>query len=220
MISAFKAALEALPVLMFSVSLIAILFSCVLYSTESRELFPSLPKALWFVIVTMTTVGYGDITPETDIGKAIAVGLMVISALYMAMPLGIVGTAFSNAWDDRDRLLLLAALREKFELSGLKTDLVREMFVLFAHENKADHELELNLTDFRHMMMALNINVSDERIVHLFEVLDQDQDHAISYDEFIYKLFPMYQYKKQKWMGANQSIRDSKVDTSGEALTI
>lgn len=40
--------------------------------------------------------------------------LMIVSAMYMAMPLGIVGKAFGSVWDDRHRLLLMERLRTRF----------------------------------------------------------------------------------------------------------
>lgn len=60
------------------------------------ERFGSIPAAMWWAIVTLTTVGYGDVVPVTAIGRMIA-GLTMIAGLMMiALPIGIVATAFSE----------------------------------------------------------------------------------------------------------------------------
>eukprot|EP00946_MAST-07B_sp_MAST-7B-sp1_P001938 g1938.t1 len=56
--------------------------------------FPEMVSACWFTIVTMTTTGYGRITPSTPWSKAIAMLMMILGNFYMAMPLTIVGSTF------------------------------------------------------------------------------------------------------------------------------
>eukprot|EP00427_Karlodinium_veneficum_P054141 CAMPEP_0169417270 /NCGR_PEP_ID=MMETSP1017-20121227/63628_1 /TAXON_ID=342587 /ORGANISM="Karlodinium micrum, Strain CCMP2283" /LENGTH=77 /DNA_ID=CAMNT_0009525397 /DNA_START=40 /DNA_END=269 /DNA_ORIENTATION=+ len=70
----------------------------------------------------MTTVGYGDITPSTVGGKGTMITLMIISSLYMAIPIGIVGYAFSEVWNNRDRLLLMHRMRDAFLQEGFTAD--------------------------------------------------------------------------------------------------
>lgn len=107
LLSAFAAAIRALPVLLYTLLLIALLHAGVIYLVEPRESIPTLIDSVWFTVVTMSTVGYGDISPVTILGRAISVMLMVVSGLYMAIPIGILGNAFSSVWEDRDRLLVL-----------------------------------------------------------------------------------------------------------------
>lgn len=60
------------------------------------EAFGSIPRAMWWAAVTMTTVGYGDIVPQTAIGKLFG-GLISISGIALiAIPTGILASAFSN----------------------------------------------------------------------------------------------------------------------------
>ncbi|MBI4321489.1 MAG: NAD-binding protein [Chloroflexi bacterium] len=57
----------------------------VLEVREGQESFPSLGEALWFGIVTMTTVGYGDFTPHTGIGRILAAALMLSGMTMMSL---------------------------------------------------------------------------------------------------------------------------------------
>merc|ERR1740117_1623223 len=86
---------------------ILLFFSSLLFIIEPRGNLESMPSAMWLTIVTMSTVGYGDATPSTTAGHLVTGLLIVLSALYMAIPLGIVGNAFNKVWEDRDQLLLV-----------------------------------------------------------------------------------------------------------------
>jgi voltage-gated potassium channel len=61
------------------------------------ERFGSIPRAMWWSVATLTTVGYGDVYPVTPLGKILA-GLTAVSGIgLIAMPTGIVAAAFSDA---------------------------------------------------------------------------------------------------------------------------
>lgn len=60
------------------------------------EAFSSIPQAMWWAIVTMTTVGYGDITPVTIAGKIIAAVVSVVGIGMVALPAGLIAAGFVN----------------------------------------------------------------------------------------------------------------------------
>ncbi|XP_053379401.1 potassium voltage-gated channel protein Shaw-like [Mercenaria mercenaria] len=62
-------------------------FACLFYFAESRETIPSIPNAWYWAIVTMTTVGYGDISPQTGIGRVIASICAICGVLLLAITL-------------------------------------------------------------------------------------------------------------------------------------
>jgi len=73
------------------VLMIALLMGTLLYVVEGPERgYTSIPVAVYWAIVTMTTVGYGDITPQTDIGRLIASIMMLLGWGILAVPTGIV----------------------------------------------------------------------------------------------------------------------------------
>ena len=61
---------------------------------DSKDDFDSIMNSAWFVLVTLSTVGYGDSTPSTDAGHGIAAAAIVAGVLFMSMPLAIVGNNF------------------------------------------------------------------------------------------------------------------------------
>ena len=57
--------------------------------------FEDIFKAAWFVLVTLSTVGYGDVYPATFYGQAVTVPIIITGVLFMAMPISIVGNNFT-----------------------------------------------------------------------------------------------------------------------------
>jgi voltage-gated potassium channel len=51
--------------------------------------FTSIPRSVYWAIVTMTTVGYGDIAPETVIGQTLAAGVMILGYAFIIVPIGV-----------------------------------------------------------------------------------------------------------------------------------
>lgn len=62
----------------------------------------TIPDALWWAIVTIGTIGYGDVVPITALGKLIATGTIFLGLIMMALPIGIIATAFAEQIHRRD----------------------------------------------------------------------------------------------------------------------
>jgi len=78
-------------VFLLSVSLLTVIFGALMYIIEGPERgFTSIPRSIYWAIVTMTTVGYGDISPQTSFGQAIASLIMIVGYGIIAIPTGIV----------------------------------------------------------------------------------------------------------------------------------
>ncbi|KAF7363737.1 Potassium voltage-gated channel subfamily D member 3 [Mycena sanguinolenta] len=61
--------------------------------------FASIPAAAWFVLVTITTVGYGEITPRSFLGRLVTLPLLVFGLLLIALPSFVLGREFSLVWE-------------------------------------------------------------------------------------------------------------------------
>ncbi len=80
-----------IAVFMFAVfNLVTVLGSFMYIIEGSENGFTSIPRSIYWAIVTMTTVGYGDISPKTDLGQAFAALVMVLGYAIIAVPTGIV----------------------------------------------------------------------------------------------------------------------------------
>ena len=81
-------------------ALVLVISSALLYLVEGGvqpENFGSIPRAMWWSIVTLTTVGYGDVFPMTAVGRILAAITAVTGIGLIAMPAGILAASFSDA---------------------------------------------------------------------------------------------------------------------------
>jgi voltage-gated potassium channel len=82
-----------------------LLFASLLYAVEREvqpDKFGTLPEAMWWAIVTLGTVGYGDVVPVTTLGKIITVFAIVWGFAMIALPVAIISTAFADEVKRRD----------------------------------------------------------------------------------------------------------------------
>ena len=105
---------------------IAILItSCFAYYAEAGvqpEKFGSIPDAMWWSIITLTTVGYGDVSPITPFGKVIGVFTAFAGVCTVAVLTGIVATSFTNQLA-RKKVLFESHAREVIKSGGGKSEL-------------------------------------------------------------------------------------------------
>ncbi|MCD0422048.1 cyclic nucleotide-gated ion channel [Rhodopseudomonas sp. BR0M22] len=66
------------------------------------EKFGTIPDAMWWAIVTLSTIGYGDVVPATGVGRMIASATIICGLIMIALPVGIVANAFSEVIHRRD----------------------------------------------------------------------------------------------------------------------
>ncbi|KAL0093837.1 hypothetical protein F4703DRAFT_1831888 [Phycomyces blakesleeanus] len=126
MMVALRRSGDALSALFFFLVTSVVLFSTLLYFAErgvwdealetfvtpdgNPSAFDSIPAAFWFVVVTITTTGYGDMVPATFIGKLITFPAMMFGVLLITLPSIIVGRNFTIVWETMRRHQYLAEL--------------------------------------------------------------------------------------------------------------
>jgi len=208
---------EALSVLLFVLSVIVLTCSSIVYLVEPRSNIESIPVAIYFVITTISTVGFGDITPQSSLGTVAISGIIVCSVLYMAMPIGIIGNAFTQIWSDRDRILLTLKMRDRLTQWGYTAADINKLFQHF----DANGSGELDLQEFRTMMTEMHIGISDERVLDLFESFDRDGNGVIDPKECTRALFPSTYheiYSRKQTGDLSRSGDDSKPSFWGWSL--
>ena len=89
---ALKSSRAKILVFMYFVLIMVILIGSAMYLIEGgiNEGFESIPKSIYWAIVTLTTVGYGDIAPITDLGRFFSALVMIIGYAVIAVPTGII----------------------------------------------------------------------------------------------------------------------------------
>jgi voltage-gated potassium channel len=95
---AINASKEKILVFIYFVLISTVLIGSIMYLVEGRESgFTSIPMGIYWTIVTLTTVGYGDISPQTPLGQFIAAMVMILGYGIIAVPTGIVTAEFAKS---------------------------------------------------------------------------------------------------------------------------
>nr|WP_283101519.1 ion transporter [Halomonas populi] len=90
LVEALKNSTDQILLFLFTVFILVTIFGSVVYMIEPMEAgFTSIPKAIYWGIVTLTTVGYGDIVPTTALGQAISMIVMLLGYSIIAVPTGV-----------------------------------------------------------------------------------------------------------------------------------
>lgn len=95
---ALKASWSKIAVFLFTVLTMIVVIGAIMYVVEGPENgFTSIPTSMYWAIVTMTTVGYGDISPQTPLGQLLASLVMIMGYSIIAVPTGIVTVEIAEA---------------------------------------------------------------------------------------------------------------------------
>jgi voltage-gated potassium channel len=96
---ALKSKAGDLAVAFFILFIVLIFSSSLMYYAEKEaqpEIFSSIPASMWWGVITLTTIGYGDTYPVTVIGKVVGAGVAIIGIAVYAIPTGIMASAFTE----------------------------------------------------------------------------------------------------------------------------
>ncbi|MBN2349307.1 MAG: ion transporter [Bacteroidales bacterium] len=91
LVNALKASRIKISVFLFTIGTVIVIIGTLMYLIEGEASgFTSIPKSIYWAVVTLTTVGYGDITPQTAFGQFISSLVMILGYSIIAVPTGIV----------------------------------------------------------------------------------------------------------------------------------
>lgn len=103
LVTALRASRRKIMVFVFSVVAVVIVMGTLMYLIEGEANgFTSIPLSIYWAIVTLTTVGYGDITPHTPLGQLMASLIMIMGYGIIAVPTGIFSMELRHATKARD----------------------------------------------------------------------------------------------------------------------
>ncbi len=95
--SVFRAKREELVVTMLMMLLLIMMSASFMYFAENDaqpEKFPDIPSTVWWAVMTLTTVGYGDVFPITTLGRGLTMLIAILGIGMFALPVGIFGAGF------------------------------------------------------------------------------------------------------------------------------
>lgn len=122
-----KASSYELGLLMLILLIPVILFSSIIYYIERtmdglHTKFRSIPESFWWSLITMTTVGYGDMVPITWMGRIIGGACAICGLLVVALPISIIGSNFNLYYAHAQARLKLPRKKHKVLLSSITSD--------------------------------------------------------------------------------------------------
>jgi voltage-gated potassium channel len=107
-----------IAVFLFAVVISSVIFGTIMYLVEGEENgFTNIPKSVYWCIVTLTTVGFGDIAPQTPLGQFITSIIMILGYGIIAVPTGIVSAEYVKSSNKRDKEIAEGKLPEELQLN-------------------------------------------------------------------------------------------------------
>ena len=98
LMQALVASRRKITVFITTVITLVVVFGSMMYLIEGEDHgFTSIPKSVYWAVITLTTVGYGDLAPQTPLGQALATVIMIFGYGIIAIPTGIVTLELSEA---------------------------------------------------------------------------------------------------------------------------
>ena len=182
-----KASVGSFGFLMLLIAMLDITGATLLYYAESQPLsidnfnentatgVTNLPEAMWFSLVTIATVGYGDYEPKTLLGKLITIVLAVVGMLIISLPVAILGNNFSTTYVQQLEDENIRTLKEsKLSTQASLNDSQKEIFFM----NERIHQIEnTNRTIIKLLHESeANYNQVAKKLKNLYESIFADEE--------------------------------------------
>merc|ERR1719272_1254034 len=159
---------------------------------ENTSLLPEhdVGDALWFMIVTFTTVGYGDMYPVSKLGKIVTVLAILCGVIFMAMPITIVGNNFTLAIEEKEKLAVVLSIQQHLIDRHMRADNILELF----NEIDTSGDGNIDYKEFKFFVIKLmrgsHVCLKPSSMRRLFAVFDEDGSGCVTCQEFCHLIFP------------------------------
>ena len=122
-----RRALMGALIIMFGLVMVS---ASVMYFVERHaqpEAFGSIPQAIWWALVTLTTVGYGDVVPVTLVGRILGSVVMIFGLAVYAIPIGIIASGFSSEIHRREFMVRWGLIAKVPLFQGLDAETIGDL---------------------------------------------------------------------------------------------
>ena len=129
---ALRSSRPKIIVFILYISLMVIILGTIMYIVEGQQNgFDNIPKSIYWAVVTLTTVGYGDVVPITTLGKTISVFIMMLGYAIIAVPTGIVSSELTKSRKEKKQLQNQDEIIEKEkEIISKETEILKKLKLL------------------------------------------------------------------------------------------
>lgn len=127
-----RRALFGCVVILLGATVVAASIMHVIEGQAQPDKFGTIPDAMWWAIVTLTTTGYGDVVPVTPLGRVVGGFTVLMGILMLALPVGIVATAFANEIHRRDFVVTWGMVARVPLFAGLTAGEIAEIMRLLS----------------------------------------------------------------------------------------
>jgi hypothetical protein len=139
------------------------------------EKFENIPTAIYWAVITLASVGYGDISPVTPIGRAITVVMSLLGIGIFAIPAGLLASAFSDQLHKERESLKANILRmlgdgelDEQEMALLRSE-AKRLHLTVEEMNSILEVLQLEMENVRKSLLQLPVNVIAQTPLHAVE---------------------------------------------------
>jgi voltage-gated potassium channel len=147
-----RRALFGCVVIITGATLISAVFVHLAERGAQPDKFGTIPDAMWWSIVTLGTIGYGDIVPVTPLGKIVAAATIFVGLAMIALPVGIIATAFSDQIHRRDFVVTWAMVARVPLFAGLDAVAVADIMRLLRAQTVDAGDVIVRRGDHAHSM--------------------------------------------------------------------
>jgi voltage-gated potassium channel len=120
--------------------------------TAQPDKFGTIPDAMWWAVITLATVGYGDVVPITVLGKIVASVTALMGLIMIALPVGIVATAFAEVIHRRDFVVTWGMIARVPLFADLGAEEVSQILQLLRSQAAESGEIIVRKGDVGHSM--------------------------------------------------------------------